>query len=226
MRRISHRCIISRTFRRISFRVDIYVPPISPRVCKNTARSKGQGQQNKHRRFLERSNEVTPFHPASRLKPSGRKFMHAAGKVGGLWLVRSHSSCLFHTGQSLLVDFGLCASTRLVFFTLVSRCWWTLACALPLFLSFLTLVSRCWWTLACAFPRVRHLPLCDMRGDIDHNVTCMKTLTAMRHVWIHLPLCDMYGDVHRHVICDMCGDIYLCVICTETFDTMWYAWRH
>ena len=28
----------------------------------------------------------------------------------------SHSSCLFYTGQSLLVDFGLCASTRLVFF--------------------------------------------------------------------------------------------------------------
>ena len=30
--------------------------------------------------------------------------------------MRFHSSCLFHTGQSLLVDFGLCASTRLVFF--------------------------------------------------------------------------------------------------------------
>ena len=41
------------------------------------------------------------------------------------------------------------------------------------------------------------LPLCDMRGDIDHNVT----LTAMRHVLRHLPLCDMYGDVHHHVIC-------------------------
>ena len=27
----------------------------------------------------------------------------------------SHSSCLFDTGQSLLADFGLCASTRLVF---------------------------------------------------------------------------------------------------------------
>ena len=50
--------------------------------------------------------------------------------------MRFHSSCLFHTGQSLLVDFGLCVSTRLVFFTLVSRCWWTLACALPLVLSF------------------------------------------------------------------------------------------
>ena len=136
-------------------------------------------KQNKHRRFLERSNEVTPFHPASRLKPSGRKFVHAAGKVSGLWLVRSTRLVFFDTGQSLLVDFCLCASTRLVFFTLVSRCWWTLACALPLVLSFLTLVSRCWWTLACAFPCGRHLPLCDMRGDIDHNVTCMKTFTVV-----------------------------------------------
>ena len=60
----------------------------------------------------------------------------------------------FHTGQSLLVDFGLYASTRLVFLTLVSRCWWTLACAFPPVLSVLTLVSRCWWTLACALPLV------------------------------------------------------------------------
>ena len=30
--------------------------------------------------------------------------------------MRFHSSCLFHTGQSLFVDFGLCGSTRLVFF--------------------------------------------------------------------------------------------------------------
>ena len=50
--------------------------------------------------------------------------------------MRSHSSCLFDIGQSLLVDFGLCAPTRLVFLTLVSHCWWTLACALPLVLSF------------------------------------------------------------------------------------------
>ena len=33
-----------------------------------------------------------------------------------VWLVRFHSSCLFYTGQSLFVDFGLCTSTRLVFF--------------------------------------------------------------------------------------------------------------
>ena len=54
--------------------------------------------------------------------------------------MRFHSSCVFDTGQSLSVEFGLCTSTRLVFLTLVSHCWWTLACALPLVLSFLTLV--------------------------------------------------------------------------------------
>ena len=50
--------------------------------------------------------------------------------------MRSHSSCLFDTGQPLLVDFGLCAPIRLVFLTFVSYCWWTLTCALPLVLSF------------------------------------------------------------------------------------------
>ena len=30
--------------------------------------------------------------------------------------MRSHSSFLFDTGQLLLVDFDLCASTRLIFF--------------------------------------------------------------------------------------------------------------
>ena len=63
-------------------------------------------------------------------------FSHWSVAVGGLWLVRFHSCYLFHTDQSLLVDFDLYASTRLFFFTLVSRCWWTLACALPLVLSF------------------------------------------------------------------------------------------
>ena len=50
--------------------------------------------------------------------------------------MRSNWSCLFDIGQSLLVDFDLRASTRLVFLTLVSHCWWTLACALPFVLSF------------------------------------------------------------------------------------------
>ena len=37
-------------------------------------------------------------------------------------LCASTSLVFFYIGQSLLVDFGLCALTRLVFFTLVSRC--------------------------------------------------------------------------------------------------------
>ena len=53
--------------------------------------------------------------------------------------MRSHSSCLFFffdIGQSLLADFDLCAPTRLVFLTLVRRCWRTLTCVHPLVLSF------------------------------------------------------------------------------------------
>ena len=50
--------------------------------------------------------------------------------------MRSHRSCLFDIGQSLLVDIDLCAPTGLVFLTLVSHCWWTLTCALPLVLTF------------------------------------------------------------------------------------------
>ena len=50
--------------------------------------------------------------------------------------MRFHSSCVFDIGQSLLVDFNLCAPTRLVFLTLVSHCWWTLACTIPLVLFF------------------------------------------------------------------------------------------
>ena len=47
-----------------------------------------------------------------------------------------HSSCLFHTGQSLLVDFDLCASTRVVFFDIGQSLLGTLTCALPLVLFF------------------------------------------------------------------------------------------
>ena len=43
-------------------------------------------------------------------------FSHWSVVVGGLWLGRSHSPCLFDTGQPQLVDFDLCAPTRLVFF--------------------------------------------------------------------------------------------------------------
>ena len=43
-------------------------------------------------------------------------FSHWSFAVGGLCLVCFHSSCLFHTVQSLLVEIGLCTSIRLVFF--------------------------------------------------------------------------------------------------------------
>ena len=46
----------------MSFRVDTYISSISPRVCKTPQkRSNGQGQQNKHHRFMERSNEFMEF---------------------------------------------------------------------------------------------------------------------------------------------------------------------
>ena len=65
-----------------------------------------------------------------------------------------HSSCLFHTDQSLLVDFGLCASTRLVFFDIGQALLADFGLCASTRLVFLTLVSRCWWTLACALPLV------------------------------------------------------------------------
>ena len=65
----------------------------------------------------------------------------------------SHSSYLFGIGQSLLVDFGLCAPIRSLFdighLLLVDFCWYA-----PTRLVFLTLVSHCWWTLNCAIPLV------------------------------------------------------------------------
>ena len=86
-----------------------------------------------------------------------------------------HSSCLFDTGQSLLVDFdlcaptrlvffdtgqsllvnfGLCASTRLVFFDIGLSLLVNFGLCAPTCLVFLTLVSYCWWTLTCALPLV------------------------------------------------------------------------
>ena len=76
-------------------------------------------------------------------------FSHWSVAVGGLWLVRFHPSCLFHTGLSLLVDFGLCASTRLVFFDTGQSVLVDIGLCAPTRLVFFTLVSRCWWTLAC-----------------------------------------------------------------------------
>ena len=103
--------------------------------------------------------------------------------------MRSHSSCLFHTGQSLLVDFDLCAFTRLVFFTLASRCWWTLACAFPLVLSFLTLVNRCWWTLACALPTV--LSFLTLVRRCSRTLTCALPL-VFSFLTLVAPFCGAF----------------------------------
>ena len=54
-----------------------------------------------------------------------------------------HSSCLFNTGQSLLVDFGLGASTRLVFFDIGQALLADFGLCASTRLMFLTLVSRC-----------------------------------------------------------------------------------
>ena len=72
--------------------------------------------------------------------------------------MRFHSSCLFGIGQSLLVDFDLCASTRLVFFDTgqpllvdFDLCGHPLLVDFALYVStrlvFFTLISHCWWTL-------------------------------------------------------------------------------
>ena len=65
--------------------------------------------------------------------------------------MRFHSSCLFFdTGQSLLVDFGLCAPTRVVFFDIGQSLLVDFDLRAPTRLVFLTLISRCWWTLTFA----------------------------------------------------------------------------
>ena len=65
-----------------------------------------------------------------------------------------HPSCLFHTGQSLLVDFDLYASTRLVFFDIGQSLLVDFDLCAPTRLVLLILVSYCWWTLTCALPLV------------------------------------------------------------------------
>ena len=100
--------------------------------------------------------------------------------------MRFHSSCLFDTGQLLLVDFDLCAPTRLVFFILVNHCWWTLTCALSFVLYFFTLASRCWWSLACAFPLV--LSFLTLVNRCWWTLACalptvLSFLTLVRRCW-------------------------------------------
>ena len=88
------------------------------------------------------------------LSHSSCLFSHWSVAVGGLWLMRFHSSCLFHTGRSLLGDFGLCAPTRLVFFDIGQSLLANFGMCSPTRLIFLTLVSFCWWTLTCALSLV------------------------------------------------------------------------
>ena len=59
----------------------------------------------------------------------------------------------FDIGLSLLMNFGMCSPTRLVFLTLVSCCWWTLTCALPLVLSFShwSVTVGGLWLVSCLF---------------------------------------------------------------------------
>ena len=92
-----------------------------------------------------------------RAKACARKWQHI------VWRTRKKKKTrlvFFDIDHLLLVDFALCAPTRLIFLVLVNQCWWTLACTLPIVLSFLTclvffiLVSHCWWTLICAFPLI------------------------------------------------------------------------
>ena len=56
--------------------------------------------------------------------------------------MRSHSPCLFGIGQSLLVDFGLCAPTRLVFFAIGQALLVDFELCAPTRLVFLTLVNH------------------------------------------------------------------------------------
>ena len=70
----------------------------------------------------------------------------------------SHSYCLFDIGQSLLVDFDMCAATGLVFFDIGQSLLVDFDLSAPTRLDFMTLVSHCWWTLTCVLPFIL-LPL-------------------------------------------------------------------
>ena len=64
--------------------------------------------------------------------------------------MRSHSSYLFGIDHPLLVDFGLCAPIRLVFFDIGHLLLVNFDLCASTRLVFLTLVNHCWWTLTCA----------------------------------------------------------------------------
>ena len=87
--------------------------------------------------------------------------------------MRSHSSSLFEIGQSLLVNFGLCAPTRLVFLTLVSHCWWTGALRLSQHVHIVNITSV-------------HLLIAPI-GDVTASTTCPHChLKKTRHCYTQL----------------------------------------
>ena len=137
-------------------------------------------------------------------------FWHWSATVGRLWLVRSHSSCLFDIGQVLLVNFSLCAPTCLVFLT-----WYAWKHLTPCDMhGDIDHHVICMETFDTMWHASRLWLPCDMHWDIDHHVIYVETLTTMWYAWRHLPLCDMYGDIDHHVIC------------METFTSVWYVCRH
>ena len=69
--------------------------------------------------------------------------------------MRFHSSCFFFDiGMSLLVDFDLCAPSRLVFFDIDHLLFVDFNLCAPTRLIFLVLVNHCWWTLTRVLPIV------------------------------------------------------------------------
>ena len=114
----------------MSFRVDTHILPISPRVCKNTARPKGQKikVKKKHRRFLERSNEVMEF-SINTAKLKGQKvkvipvFPRNVSRHVGLNRFKPDFPRNVSRHIDPVCNMGLCASIRFVFLTLVSHCF-------------------------------------------------------------------------------------------------------
>ena len=96
--------------------------------AKNTARSKGQGQQNKHRRFLERSNDVMEL-SINTAKLKGQKvnvnpvFPRNVSRHVGLNRFEPDFPRNVSRHIDPVCNMGLCASIRLVFLTLVSHCF-------------------------------------------------------------------------------------------------------
>ena len=112
----------------MSFRVDTYISPIMIRVCNNTARSKGQSQQNKHCRFLERLNEAMEFSiNTAKLKGQRVKVNPVFPRNMSRHVGLNRFEPYFPRNVSRHIDpvcnMGLCASIRLVFLTLVSHCF-------------------------------------------------------------------------------------------------------